>query len=122
MVATQVGILSEQSTEAAKNTKKLIQNAMQAVEDGTRLANSTAESLLLVVDNAKTVGKAIDEIATASEVQAEAVAQITVGINQIAEVVESNSATSEESAASSQELSAQADLLKNLVGRFKYHV
>lgn len=122
VVATQVGILSEQSTEAAKNTKKLIQNAMQAVEDGTRLANSTAESLLLVVDNAKTVGKAIDEIATASEVQAEAVAQITVGINQIAEVVESNSATSEESAASSQELSAQADLLKNLVGRFKYHV
>lgn len=121
-MATQVGILSEQSTEAAKNTKKLIQNAMQAVEDGTRLANSTAESLLLVVDNAKTVGKAIDEIATASEVQAEAVAQITVGINQIAEVVESNSATSEESAASSQELSAQADLLKNLVGRFKYHV
>lgn len=100
----------------------MIQNAMQAVEDGTRLANSTAESLLLVVDNAKTVGKAIDEIATASEVQAEAVAQITVGINQIAEVVESNSATSEESAASSQELSAQADLLKNLVGRFKYHV
>lgn len=121
VVATQVGILSEQSTEAAKNTKQLIQNAMQAVEDGTRLANSTAESLLLVVDNAKTVGKAIDEIATASEEQAEATAQVTEGINQIAEVVESNSATSEESAASSQELSAQADLLKELVGRFSYH-
>lgn len=121
VVATQVGILSEQSTEAAKNTKQLIQNAIQAVEDGTRLANSTAESLLLVVDNAQTVGKAIDEIAVASEAQAEATAQITEGINQIAEVVESNSATSEESAAASEELSAQADLLKDLVGRFKYH-
>lgn len=121
VVATQVGILSEQSTEAAKNTKQLIQNAIQAVEDGTRLATSTAESLLLVVDNAKTVGKAIDEIAVASEAQAEATAQVTEGINQIAEVVESNSATSEESAASSEELSAQADLLKDLVGRFKYH-
>ncbi len=121
VVATQVGILSEQSSEAAKNTKQLIQNAIQAVEDGTRLANSTAESLLVVVDNAKTVGEAIDKIALASEEQADATAQITEGVNQIAQVVESNSATSEESAAASQELSSQADLLKELVDRFKYH-
>ena len=121
VVATQVGTLSEQSSEAAKNTKQLIQNAIQAVEDGTKLANSTAESLLLVVENAKTVGDAIDEIAIASEEQADATAQITEGVNQIAQVVESNSATSEESAAASQELSSQADLLKELVDRFKYH-
>lgn len=121
VVATQVGTLSEQSSEAAKNTKQLIQNAIQAVEDGTRLANSTAESLLLVVENAKTVGEVIDEIAVASEEQADATAQITEGVNQIAQVVESNSATSEESAAASQELSSQADLLKELVDRFKYH-
>ncbi len=122
VVATQVGTLSEQSSEAAKNTKQLIQNAIQAVDDGTKLANSTAESLLLVVENAKTVGEAIDEIAIASEEQADATAQITEGVNQIAQVVESNSATSEESAAASQELSSQADLLKELVDRFKYHV
>lgn len=122
VVATQVGTLSEQSSEAAKNTKQLIQNAIQAVEDGTRLANSTAESLLLVVENAKTVGEAIDEIAVAAEEQADATAQITEGVNQIAQVVESNSATSEESAAASQELSTQADLLKELVDRFKYQV
>ena len=121
VVATQVGTLSEQSSEEAKNTKQLIQNAIQAVEDGTKLANSTAESLLLVVENAKTVGDAIDEIAIASEEQADATAQITEGVNQIAQVVESNSATSEESAAASQELSTQADLLKELVDRFKYH-
>lgn len=120
VVATQVGTLSEQSSEAAKNTKQLIQNAIKAVEDGTRLANSTAESLLLVVDNAKAVGDAIDEIALASEEQADATGQVTEGINQIAQVVESNSATSEESAAASQELSTQADLLKELVDRFKY--
>ena len=120
VVATQVGTLSEQSSEAAKNTKQLIQNAIQAVEDGTKLANSTAESLLLVVENAKMVGEVLDEIALASEEQADATGQVTEGINQIAEVVESNSATSEESAAASQELSAQADLLKELVDRFKY--
>lgn len=121
VVATQVGTLSEQSTEAAKNTKVLIQNAISAVEEGTRLANSTAESLMLVVDNANIVRDAIAEIAVASDTQAEATSQITEGINQIAGVVESNSATSEESAAASTELSTQADSLKELVGRFRYH-
>lgn len=120
VVATQVGVLSEQSSTAAKNSKQLIQNAIQAVEEGTRLADSTAESLVRVVDNAKAVGEAIDAIVVASEEQADATAQVTLGINQISEVVESNSATSEESAAASQELSAQADQLKELVGRFKY--
>jgi len=120
VVATQVGILAEQSSEAAKNTKDLIQNAISAVEEGTRLAKSTADSLMLVVDHAKVVSDSVVEIAEASGNQAEATAQITEGINQIAGVVESNSATSQESAAASQELSNQADLLKELVGRFKY--
>ena len=120
VVATQVGVLAEQSSEAARNTKDLIQNAIVAVEDGMQLANSTAESLLAVVGNVKVVNKSMAEIAQASDTQAEAVAQITEGINQIATVIESNSATSEESAASSQELSSQADMLKELVGRFQY--
>ncbi|MCM1127758.1 MAG: methyl-accepting chemotaxis protein [Lachnospiraceae bacterium] len=122
VVATQVSILSEQSSDAAKKTKDLIQNAIIAVEDGTKLANSTAESLLRVVGNAKVVSETIADIAEASDNQAVATAQITEGINQIAEVVESNSATAEESAAASQELSSQADQLTELVGRFKYHV
>lgn len=120
VVATQVGILAEQSADAAKNTKNLIQNAIVAVEEGIQLTNSTAQSLLAVVDNAKIVNKSMAEIAQASDNQAVAAAQITEGINQIAEVVESNSATSQESAAASEELSSQADMLKDLVERFQY--
>lgn len=120
VVATQVGVLADQSSEAARNTKDLIQNAITAVEEGTQLANSTAESLLAVVDNAKVVNDSMTEIAEASDNQALAAAQITEGINQIASVVESNSATSQESAAASEELSSQADMLKELVGRFRY--
>ena len=120
MVATQVGVLADQSSEAARNTKDLIQNAIEAVEDGMELANSTAESLLSVVDNVKLVNNSMAEIAEASDNQALAVAQITEGINQIAGVIESNTATSEESAAASEELSTQANMLKELVGRFQY--
>ena len=72
------------------------------------------------MDNAKIVNKSMAEIAQASDNQAVAAAQITEGINQIAEVVESNSATSQESAAASEELSSQADMLKDLVERFQY--
>ncbi|MCM1119313.1 MAG: methyl-accepting chemotaxis protein [bacterium] len=120
VVATQVGALADQSSEAARNTKDLIQNAIMAVEEGIRFANSTADSLIAVVENAKTVNASMEEIAVASDNQAQAAAQITEGINQIAGVVESNSATSEESAAASEELSRQADMLKELVGRFQY--
>lgn len=120
VVATQVSALADQSSEAARNTKDLIQNAIQAVEDGIRLANATAASLLTVVENARVVNDSMQEIATASEDQATAASQISEGISQIAEVVESNSATSEESAAASEELSRQADMLKDLVGRFQY--
>ena len=91
-----------------------------AVEEGTRLAKSAAESLVVVVENAKKVNQSIAEISEASDNQAEAAAQVAGGITQIAEVVESNSATSEECAASSAELSTQADLLKELVARFQY--
>ena len=121
VVATQVGTLAEQSSEAARNTKDLIQSAIMAVEEGTKLTKSTAESLLAVVDNAKIVNKSVAEIAEASDNQAEAAAQISEGISQIAFVVESNSATSEESAAASEELSNQADMLKELVGRFQFY-
>lgn len=120
VVATQVGQLADQSSEAARHTKDLIQNAIMAIEEGTRLTKSTAESLIAVVENAKVVNESIVQIAEASDNQAEATAQITEGINQIASVIESNSATSEESAAASQELSSQADMLKDLVGRFQY--
>ena len=122
VVATQVGALADQSSAAARNTKELIQNAIMAVEEGIQFANSTADSLVAVVENAKVVNESMEEIAAASDNQARAAAQISEGINQIAGVVESNSATSQESAAASEELSKQADLLKELVARFQYKV
>lgn len=120
VVATQVGALADQSSEAARNTKELIQNAILAIDEGIQFAGATANSLISVVENAKVVNDSMEEIAIASDDQAKAAAQISEGINQIADVVESNSATSEESAASSEELARQADLLKNLVGKFRY--
>lgn len=119
VVAREVRNLSARSTEASKNTAALIENSLKAVRNGTKIADETAGSLQNVVAGIKNVVGAIDEISQASDRQALSVEQVTNGIDQISRVVQDNSATAEESAAACQELSAQALLLKNMVGRFK---
>lgn len=119
VVADEVRNLANKSSEASKNTARLIADSLAAVEDGVGIADLTAQSLLQAVDGALTVTKTVNKISAASKNQAESIHQITLGIDQISAVVQTNSATSEESAAASEELSAQAQLLKELTGRFK---
>jgi methyl-accepting chemotaxis protein len=119
VVADEVRNLAAKSAEAAKSTTVLIESAIKAIENGTKIADETANSLLEVVEKVNAVSAKIDEIATASEEQATAVTQLKGGIEQISAVVQTNSATSEESASASEELSGQAQMLKQIIGNFK---
>ncbi|MEG1207031.1 MAG: methyl-accepting chemotaxis protein [Angelakisella sp.] len=119
VVADEVRNLSQKSAEAAQNTTALIENAITAIANGTKIADQTAKSLQMVVEKSNMVQEKIGEIAIASDGQATSVVQVTQGVEQISSVVQTNSATSEESAAASEELSGQAQMLKTLVGRFK---
>lgn len=119
VVADEVRNLAAKSSEAVKNITELIERSIKAVENGTSIASHTAQSLIEVVVSAEQVTEKVTEIARASTQQASSIAQVTQGIDQISSVVQANSATAEESAASSDELSGQAQHLKDLVGRFK---
>ena len=119
VVADEVRNLASKSAEASKNTSSLIERSLSAVKNGTEIANETAQSLLYAVERASYVVGLIDEIAEASNQQAKSVEQVTIGVNQISEVIQTNSATSEESAAASEELSGQSHLMQQLVGRFQ---
>lgn len=119
VVADEVRSLAGRSAEASKSTSELIKHSLQAVENGARIADETAQALMGAVSGAREASAIVERISEASSRQADAIGQVTVGIDQIAGVVQTNSATSEESAAASQELSNQAQMLKKLVGRFR---
>ena len=119
VVANEVRNLAQKSSEAASNTTVLIEETIQAVNDGVTIVNETADTMQNVVHDVGRAVKLIDQIANASEDQAVAVTQVTTGIEQISSVVQTNSATAEESAAASEELSSQAALMKELVCVFR---
>ena len=118
VVADEVRNLAGKSAEASKNTSALIEGSLHAVDRGTKIANDTAKALQQLTEGVQGVAQTIEEISSASESQAVSVKQVNEGISQISSVVQSNSATAEESAAASEELSSQAQLLKDLVSKF----
>ncbi len=119
VVADEVRSLASKSAKASKNTSSLIENSLKAVENGTQIADETAQSLLQAVNDVNEMTGIIGQISEASSDQAYSVSQIMMGIDQISSVVQTNSATAEESAAASEELSSQSQLMKGLVEKFK---
>ncbi|WP_237671549.1 methyl-accepting chemotaxis protein, partial [Clostridioides difficile] len=118
VVADEVRSLAGKSAKAAQNTAILIEEAIKTVENGVRIAKETANALDLVVNGVEKTTNYINGISSAVHSQEVAITQILSGIEQISIVVQMNSATAEESAAASEEMSAQAQILKELVEKF----
>lgn len=119
VVADEVRNLAQKSAEAAKDTTELIENTLQQVSYGGKLAESADTAFDEVAKYAKDILGMIEKIAESSNAQASSITQISQGVEQISAVVQMNSATSEESAASSEELSGQANVMKSLIDQFK---
>lgn len=119
VVANQVNVLADQSAEAAKESAALIERSVNAVEKGMIVAKETAAQLEEVAENSKTITSEVTNIADTLETQTAEIRQINEGIEQINDVVQTNSATSEECAAASEEMSSEAENLRSMIRRFK---
>lgn len=119
VVAEEVRTLAGKSADAAKETTELLGETTNSMEEGVHAADDTIRSMLAAVKLAEKMGSLIDDIAGNTKQQAAMAAEISHGIDQIAIVVQSNVDMVESSAAASEELSGQADTLRDLVSRFR---
>ncbi len=118
VVADEVRNLASKSAEAAKETTALIEQSVASVKKGTKMAQRTARSLEEIAKDSDGVSALVNRISEATNDQATAVVQINQGMDQMSSVVQTSSATAQQSAASSEELSGQAQMLKDLLGQF----
>lgn len=122
VVADQIGKLASDSATSAINTKRLIENAIQEIEYGNEITVKATTAIESVIGGIKMLALSTKEISDLSASQADAMKQLEMGVEQIAEVIQSNSAAAEETSATSEELSAQSVNLEELVGQFKLKV
>ncbi|MCL2303927.1 MAG: methyl-accepting chemotaxis protein [Planctomycetaceae bacterium] len=119
VVAEEVRNLASRSAKAAQETSELIAKSGQEIETGADIANRTASVLDAIVEQISQTTDLVSGIATASNEQAEGVAQVTIGLQQIDAVTQQNTASAEESASAAAEMSATATDLQSLVSQFK---
>lgn len=118
VVAEQIRMLADQSAQSAVDTRTLIEGALNEIEEGNTVAMKVAESMDSVVQGINDIADVSKQLSENSNVQIAAMREAEKGIDQISEVVQSNSAASEECSATSEELSAQAEAMNELISQF----
>lgn len=119
VVADEIRQLAEQSAQSAVGTRELVNNTLYEIGEGSKIAHKTADVLTGVVNAIQQIAETSKTLSENSQVQAESVEQADLGIARISEIVQSNSAAAEESFATSEELSAQAMTMHELVAQFR---
>lgn len=119
VVAEEVRALAQRSANSAKETASKIEVAIHNGDHGAQISDKVARSLGVIVEKARKVDELIAEIATASHEQNHGISQINTAVSQMDKITQSNAANAEETAAASEELSAQAVALKDAIGHLR---
>lgn len=118
VVAEQIRMLADESAKSAVDTRTLIEGALNEIEEGNQVAQKAADSMEAVVQGINDISDTSKMLSENSNQQIAALREAEKGIEQISEVVQSNSAASEECSATSEELSAQAEAMNEMTAQF----
>ncbi len=121
VVANSVRTLATESAESVKETTNQVEKVIKSIEIGSGLVNETAKQFKDIVDKAVEVNNLVTEVASASQEQTRGVEQISTALNQVENVVQSNTANAEENASTSEELASQATELGNMLLNYKFN-
>ena len=119
VVAEEVKNLANKSSDSAQHITELIENSIQLIQHGTELSAETTEALSLGVSSAHTSTDLVERIAESALQQAQSLRQLTQGMDQISDVVQTNAATAEKSAMSAKDLYSHAEEMKVSVQQFR---
>ncbi len=119
VVAEEVRNLAARCAKAAGETTQMIEQNNKQIQNGAEIAMQTAETLREILEHSSQTADLIGQIATASNNQAQGVAQVAQALQQIDSVTQQNTASAEETASVSREMSSQANVLQSLVGQFR---
>ncbi len=119
VVADQIGKLATDSAASAVKTKDLIENAITEIEFGNEITKKTTTTIESIINGISMLAGSTKEISDLSDAQADAMKQLELAVEQIANVIQNNSASAQETSATSQELSAQSTNLEELVAQFR---
>lgn len=119
VVADQVKNLAEESARASGQTTQLIETTIEAVEKGISIADETVENMIEVMQGAMEATQRMGQIADVLNQEVTNIHTINDTLGRVSEVVDSNSATSQETAAVSEEQKAQVETMTSLVDYFK---
>ena len=115
VVADEVRTLANKSAEAARGTTTLIDETLEAVENGTVIADAAAAELMEAIDSIKNSSVLIADISDATAKQATAINEATTGMKNISEVAQANSGISFNAQSTAGKLDAEAEKLISLV-------
>jgi methyl-accepting chemotaxis protein len=119
VVAEEVRNLAVRSANSVKDTTRMVEETITNINRGNSLVEVTAKQLVDIVEGASQVAVLAEEVATAGKEQTQGLEQISLGLSQIDQVTQANTASAEQSASASEELSSQSQQVKAMLSRFR---